>query len=136
MTCTKTGRIVIHICVLFVLICGTAAPCLSQTNPNLQTYFKDYIGVSGDQISSIRSGKAIDKTLRSRTPEEILVFGAVYINAAPESYLRLSRDFERLRKLPGYLAIGQFSRPPQPSDLEGFTFDSYDMKALRNCKPG
>ena len=64
------------------------------------------------------------------------MFGAVYINAAPEDYLKFSRDFDRLRKLPGYLAIGEFSNPPQLSDLKGFTFDSEDIKALRNCKPG
>ena len=37
--------------------------------------------------------------------------GAVYIRAAPESYLRLARDFDRLSKLPNYLALGVFSNP-------------------------
>jgi hypothetical protein len=48
----------------------------------------------------------------------------------------LSRDFERLRKLPGYLAIEQFSSPPQLSDLKGFTLEIEDVKAVKNCKPG
>jgi hypothetical protein len=88
------------------------------------------------KFASIRGGQAFAKTLHSRTSQEIFVFGAVYISATPESYLKLSRDFERLRKLPGYLAIDQFSGPPQLSDLKGFTFDSEDIKALKNCKPG
>jgi hypothetical protein len=121
---------------LLALISAAAAICFSQSNPNLQTYFKDYIGLSDDQIASIRSGQAVAKTLHSRTPDEIFVFGAIYINASPESYLKFSRDFDRLRKLPGYLAIGEFSNPPQISDLKDFTFDSEDIKELKNCKPG
>jgi hypothetical protein len=121
--------------ILLPLISGTAAPCFSQANLNLQTYFKDYIGLSDDQIAAIRSGQAVAKTLHSRTPAEIFVFGAIYINAEPESYLKFSRDFDRLRKIPGYLAIGEFSNPPQLSDLKDFTFDSEDIKVLKDCKP-
>jgi len=128
----RTMRIVI----LLGVIPAAAAICFSQANPNLQTYFRDYIGLNDDQIAAIHSGQAVAKTLHSRTADEIFVFGAVYINAAPDSYLKLSRDFDRLRKLPGYLAIGEFSDPPQLSDLKGFTFDDEDIKALRDCKPG
>ena len=129
-------RQIMRIGVLLGAILAAAAISFSQTNPDLRTYFKDYIGLSDDQIAAIRSGQAVSKKLHSRTPDEIFVFGAVYINAAPESYLKFSRDFDRLRKLPGYLGIGEFSNPPQLSDLKGFTFDSEDIKALRNCKPG
>ncbi len=126
----------IKLVVLLILTFGAVAPCFSQENPNLHTYFKDYVGLKDDEIATIRSGKAVAKTLHSRTADEIFVFGAVYINATPESYLAFSRDFDRLRKLPGYLAIKEFSNPPQASDLEGFTFDSEDIKSLKNCKTG
>ncbi len=129
-------RRIIEIALLFGVIAIAALSCFSQTNPDLQTYFRDYIGLTDGQISTIRNGQVVAKSLRSRTSDEIFVFGAVYIHAAPESYVKFSRDFDRLRKLPGYLAIGQFSNPPQLSDLEGFTFDDEDIKALRDCKPG
>jgi hypothetical protein len=125
-----------RIVILLGVIPAAAATCFSQTNPDLQTYFRDYIGLNDDQIAAIHSGQAVAKTLHSRTADEIFVFGAVYINAAPEGYLKFSRDFDRLRKLPGYLAIGEFSNPPQLSDLKGFTLDDEDIKALRDCKPG
>lgn len=37
-----------------------------------------------------------------------------------------------------YLAssLGVFQEPPQASDLDGFTFDSEDIRALKDCKPG
>jgi len=129
-------RLIIEIAMLFGVILAAAAICSSQTNPDLQTYFRNYIGLTDEQMSKIRSGEAVAKTLHSRTADEIFVFGAIYIHATPESYLKFSRDFDRLRKLPGYVAIGQFSTPPELSDLKGFTFDDEDIKALRDCKTG
>lgn len=75
------------------------------------------------------------KPLPSRTAAEVFLFGAVYIRTAPENYVKLARDFDRLRKLPNYLALGVFSNPPQLSDLNGFSFDSDEIQALQNCKP-
>ena len=86
---------------LLVLISGIAWIAFSQTNPDLRTYFKEYIGLSDNQIAAIRDGEAVTKTLQSRMPDEIFIFGAVYINAAAEDYLIFSRDFDRLRNLPG-----------------------------------
>jgi hypothetical protein len=107
----------------------------SEENPSLQTYFKDYVGLSDNQIATIHDGQAFAKVLHSRGAEEIFVFGAVYIKASPESYLQFARDFNRMRSYPGYLAINEFSTPPQLSDLKGFTFDAEDIKDLQKCKP-
>jgi hypothetical protein len=108
----------------------------SQSNPDLQAFFRQSIGLTEDQIAVIRNGQAIAKAVPSRIPDEIFLFGAVYIHAAPEAYLRFARDFDRLRKLPSYLALGEFNNPPQLSDLKDFSFDNEDIQALRRCKPG
>jgi len=108
----------------------------SQSNPHLEAFFRQSIGLTDDQIAAIRNGQAIAKAVPSRIPDEIFLFGAVYIHAAPEAYLRFARDFDRLRKLPSYLALGEFNNPPQLSDLKGFSFDNEDIQALRRCKPG
>jgi hypothetical protein len=126
----------VHMVMLLALISGAAGTLLAQTSLTLQIYFKEYIGLTDEQIGTIRSGQAVAKTLQSRTPDEIFVFGAVYINAEPEAYVRFSRDFDRLRTVPGYLAIGKLSDPPQLSELKGFAFDSEDVKDLKKCKPG
>src|SRR5579863_4172709 len=125
-------RIPFAIFLTLILAMATRAP----TNPNLRTYFKEYIRLSDDQIAGIRGGQAFAKNLHSRNADEIFVFGAVYIKATPEDYVKLARDFDRLRSFPGYLAIGQFSDPPRLSDLKALTLDSQDMKELQECKPG
>jgi hypothetical protein len=99
-------------------------------------FFRDYAGLKEDQITAIRNGKALAKVVESRTPDEVFVFGSVYVNSTPEKYLKLASDIEALRKLPSYLAIRKFSDPPQLSDLGGFTLEADDIKQLRNCEPG
>ena len=121
---------------LLVLIAAAALPGSSQSNPDLQTFFRQNLGLSQEQIASIRSGQPVAKTMPSRTPAEVFLVGAIYIHATPESYLQFARDFERLRKLPNYLALGVFSNPPQLSDLKGFSLDSDEIKALQKCTPG
>jgi hypothetical protein len=121
---------------LVALIAEGPLLTFSQSNPALQAFFRENIGLSQDQIATIRGGRPVAKNLPSRTPAEVFLFGAVYIHAAPENYLKLAHDFDRLRKLPGYLAVGVFSNPPQPSDLEGFSFESDDIQDLKSCKPG
>jgi len=120
--------------VLFVIAC--AVPGYSQLPPKLQEFFEQDVGLSPDQIADIQSGKPVTKALPSREPAEVFLFGATYINATPEKYVRFAHDFDRLRKLPNYLALGVFSTPPQLSDLKDFAFDDDDIKALKNCKPG
>jgi hypothetical protein len=123
--------------VLAVSVAGLVGAGRSdQPNPDLQTYFRQYIGLNQDQIAAIQSGQPISKDLPSRTPAEVFLWGAVYIHAAPENYLKFAHDFDRLRKLPSYLALGVFSDPPRLSDFDGFALTSDEVQALKNCKPG
>jgi hypothetical protein len=116
----------------------SAGPGFSQQQQSaaLDDYLHSYAGLSESQIASVHSGQAIAKTLHSRKADEILVLGAIYIDATPESYLRYISDFDRLRALPGYLAIGGFNEPPLLSDLRGFTFEPEDIADLQRCTPG
>ena len=72
----------------------------------------------------------------SRTPDEVFLFGAIYIHAAPEKYVQFAENLERRRQLSGYLALGALSSPPRLEDFKGFSLDADDVQALKNCKPG
>ncbi len=129
-------RKIIPAALLLVLIVAVARPNPSDSNFDLHTFFRQNIGLNEDQIAAIRGGKAVTKSLPPRTPAEVLLFGAIYIHASPEAYLKFACDFNRLRKVPGFLALRVFSTPPRLSDLEGFALESDDLKALKNCAPG
>jgi len=121
--------------VMIVLIAGALVPCPAQTNAELVNYLQQDVKLSKDQMAALDKGQAVAENLASRIPDEVILFGVVYINANPESYVKVAYDFDRLRKLPNYLALEKFSTPPQPSDLKGFALDSQDIKDLKDCKP-
>jgi len=120
---------------VLVLVVGAAVRCSAQPNSQLNRYFHQYVGLSQDQVAAIRGGQAVSVKLPSRIPDEVFVFGAVFVKGSPDSYAKLAYDFDRMRKVSGFLAVGQFSEPPQVSDLKGFSFDPDDIKALKDCKP-
>jgi hypothetical protein len=119
---------------ILAAVSGPRGP--AQSNPRLDTFFEQNIGLTQDQIDEISNGIPVVKSLPARTPTEVFLFGAVFIHAAPESYLKFVTDFDRLRKLPSYLALGVFGNPPRLADLNGFSLDSDDLSDLRKCLPG
>jgi hypothetical protein len=120
--------------VAFVSQVGLSLAAGQTTEP--QTFFRNFVGLTDDQIQDISQGTAIAKIVDTATPDEVFIFGAVYINSTPERYLQMASDIDALRRLPNYLALRKFSDPPQLADLEGFTLDDEDIKELQHCKPG
>ena len=125
-----------RIAVVIALLAAVTVPASSQTDWDVQTYFKQ-VGLSQDQINDItKNGKAVAVNLPSRSPAEIFVFGAVYINTTAEAYLKYYSDYSHMRQQPGYLEVKKFSNPPQLSDLKGFDLDPQDIQSLQKCQPG
>jgi hypothetical protein len=124
-------------CIAIAVLLLLMAPVIeAQGTDEPYRFFREFVGLSEDQIEAIRSGKSVAKVIDSRTPDEVFLFGSVYVEASPEKYLELASDVEALRKLPGYLAIQRLSDPPQLSDLEGFALERQDIDELKNCKVG
>jgi hypothetical protein len=121
---------------LLVLLVSGASLASEGSVTEPENFFRQYVGLNSEQISSIQHGTAIAKILDSPTADQVFVFGAVYIESTPEGYLKLAADLDRLRKLPSYLAVRKFSDPPVLSDLDGFTLEPEDIKQLKDCRPG
>jgi hypothetical protein len=129
-------RKLVQLAVLVTAVTIAACPVFSQASLTLENHLKQNLGLSQDQINSIRNGQPFAEALPSRSPAEVFVFGVVYINADPESYVKYAYDFKLLRSIPGYLAINQYSNPPLLSDLKGFGLGSDDIQSLKSCNPG
>jgi hypothetical protein len=127
-----------HLILIFLLISQARAGDQRSVNQPTEPgkFFREFAGLSDEQIQDVRSGKAIAKVLQSSVPDEVFVFGAVYINSTPERYLKLVADVDALRKVPSYIALQKFSDPPQIADLDGFVLDEKDLNDLQHCKPG
>src|SRR5215469_1304416 len=127
------ARLVLWMLAGFLALSNGAAAQAQNAEPF--KFFREYVGLNDGQIAAIRSGKALAKTVESRTPDEVFVFGSVYVESTPDKYLKFASDIDSLRKLPSYLAIQKFSSPPLLSDLQGFSLEAEDIKDLKNCEP-
>ena len=58
-------------------------------------FFREFAGLNEEQIAAIRSGKAVAKVVESPTPDEVYVFGSVYVEATPEATSSLPRTSTR-----------------------------------------
>jgi hypothetical protein len=56
--------------------------------------------LSQEQIAAIQNGQPFAEEAKPRSPAEILVIGVIYIDAAPESYVKFVSDSSKLRHLP------------------------------------
>jgi hypothetical protein len=131
---TKVRHLVLILLFISQARAGDQRSVNQPTEPG--TFFPEFAGLSDEQIQDVRSGKAIAKVLESPVPDEVFVFGTVYINSSPERYLKLAADIDALRKLPSFIALQKFSDPPQIADLDGFVLDDKDLNELQHCKPG
>lgn len=85
----------------------------AQNTQEPRRFFKEQIGLSDDQIATIDDGGVAVKALPSKTPAEVIVFGATYVNAAPEEYLEFAFDVDfglkptlRLNQVIAYRSTG------------------------------
>ena len=136
MTNQHDARTRLALWMLAGLLVLSAGATTQAQNAEPFKFFREYVGLNDEQITAIRNGKAIAKIVESRTPDEVFVFGAVYVESTPDKYLKFASDIDSLRKLPSYLASQKFSNPPQRSDLDGFSLEPDDIKDLKNCEPG
>jgi hypothetical protein len=116
------------------LYCATA--CQAQSVEEVRAFLQKRALFTPAEIARVESGQAFAKLLPAPSPDYIYVFGAVYVKAMPEQYLRYAGDAEFLRKLPQYLALGRFSATPEKDDMRGFELEPDDIKELRSCRPG
>jgi len=122
---------------LWLAVVAEMAPAaISASNRPLGAFLRENIGLSQDQINAINGGHAVAKVLPFRTPAEAVLFGRIYSHSAPETYVQLIRDLERLRKLPNYLALGSIAEAAELSYLRGLALDGDDIKSRKKCKPG
>jgi len=107
---------------------------LNSRQNKLNDFFQEYAKLRSDELKTVRTGTPVVKEVIS-DPEQVLIFGAIFIKANPDKYLAFASDIDQIKKIPGYLAVRKFSDPPQLSDLETFSLEADDIKDLQKCKP-
>jgi hypothetical protein len=88
---------------------------------------RDRADLNRDQvIARVLSGKG----------GQLAVFVATRLEAQPDALAMWTRAITEFKRSTFVLAIGRFSDPPRPSDVESLTLDQRDLDAIRECRAG
>ena len=105
-----------------------------QPTPRSRDFLVNTVGLTTDEMDTLTAGRPVVKIEETGERAEVLIFGAVFIDASPSEFVDLYRDLEKLEGNEGYLGLGRFSNPPILSDLADFTFVETDYEDLRKCR--
>jgi hypothetical protein len=111
---------------------AAATPQAVRRDPPLEIFAS--VDLTPQQIASIDAGRPVAKVLSWGGPSEVYLFGAVHVDAAPDRYLAIVRDVDRLKSTRGYLGAAELSDPAVIAELSALTVDSDDVKALKSCR--
>jgi hypothetical protein len=128
-----------------LFVCTAAAVALSiatgpfgaaqQTRSDPFQFLTPSVAVSADDRERIDRDQVLARVLSGKSGQ-LAVFVATRLNAQPDALVAWMRAIAELKRSKFVLAIGRFSDPPRPSDLEDLTLDQPDLDAIRQCRPG
>src|SRR5262245_9013015 len=83
------------VCTVAIVLALLMLPRTAASAPREQTFALDRflsenVRLNNVQIDSVHHGKPVATVLDSRIPDEVFVFGIIYIEAKPQSYLEFA----------------------------------------------
>lgn len=119
-----------------VALAGSAVPRAQATPPYLERLLTETLGFTTSQVAALRRGDAVTTTLPGGVDRELVMAGAIRIQAPMEATVDIVRDIERFESGARFLARKRLSEPPRLEDFSRFHLTSGDVAALRRCRPG
>lgn len=98
-------------------------------------FLAPWVIVTPEDRGRLDREEVVTRTLPGRDGQ-LAVFAATRLNAPPDALVAWTHAIAELKRSRFVLAIGRFSDPPSPSDLEGLELDEGELQAIRRCRPG
>jgi hypothetical protein len=114
---------------------GAQQAGLQQPGNDPFQFLAPSVVVSAGDRADLDRGQVVARVLSGKGGQ-LAVFVATRLNAQPDALVAWTRAIAELKRSKFVLAIGRFSDPPRPSDLEELTLDQRDLDAIRQCRPG
>lgn len=118
-----------------VVLGGGAMPG-AQARPFLDRLLGDGLGLSAAQLADVRRGEPVTTVLPGSVDRELVLAGAIRIEAPVDRTMAVMRDIERFESGVRFLVRQRLSNPPRPEDFARFALTAGDLAALRRCRPG
>ena len=111
-----------------------ATPQAAPFPPELDRYLTNTVKLTPAERQSLVAGAPVTKLLEADQTREVAVFGAVWIKAAPNDYVRAITDIERFEHGDSFLVTKKISEPPKLEDFAALELPPDDIEDLRVCK--
>ena len=113
------------------------APAQEGSAPRYpHAFLKKHLAFTDKELRQVEQGQPIVKAIDTKVAREIAIFGIIWIEAAPDSFVASVRDIERFERGAGVLQIKKIGEPPALADFGAMTLSEDDLKALPKCKIG
>ena len=120
---------------LALLVLGTHPDAVREPRANIFEVLAPSIVLTAGDTARLDANQVLVRTA-SGHDGQVAVFVATRLNATPDALVLWARGLDELTRNRFVLAVGRFSDPPQPSDLDALTLDDDDLDAIRRCRPG
>ena len=112
-----------------------AAPASKVTlPPAFEAYVDATVRLSGAERQLLAQGLPVAKLIEADPTREVAVFGAVWIAAPVDRYIRAVKDVEQLERGSSVVTTKRISDPPKLDDFATFDLPKQDVDALRLCR--
>lgn len=111
-----------------------------KTTVGLPPVLEDYISVSVRPTPAERrillAGKPFTKLLDGDPSREVVIFGAIWIDAPMQRYTEAIRDIENFERGKGFRITRRISSPPRIEDFSAMHLSREDVEDLSKCRVG
>jgi hypothetical protein len=104
----------------------------SADSPQLQKTLR----INDAEWKTLEQGLPIAREESTPDKNEVLMYGVVFVNGAPEKFLKTYAAVEKMVDGKSYLASRYFRTPPSLADLDSLQLDEDDIQQLRQCQTG
>jgi hypothetical protein len=110
-----------------------AEPYLPRT---ADAYLKSTVRLTDQERSALLGGAPVTKLLDSDPATEVAVFGAVWVAASPDLYVKAVNDIENFEKGENFRVTKKISDPPRLEDFAPLELPADDIADLKECRVG
>ena len=115
-----------------VVLLGGVVP-EPDVEPDLREVLTGRLGFTTADLRDLQLGRVVRHSIETEGSGEIVVAGAVRVDAAKSLFVERVRDIVRFKRGPGVLQIGRFGDPPTAEDLAGLSVGLEDFD-VRTCR--
>jgi hypothetical protein len=104
--------------------------------PRLSDFLQRQAGLTETEQAPLLQGEPVTLVLEAAAPQEVAVFGAVWVRAPIARYVAAVQDIEQMERGGSFRITKRISSPPRLEDFDQLTLTEQDVLDLKACKVG